>query len=347
VNGRIALLSPARGSENIGDAFIEQAVRRCLDPAVEFVPVTTRRSLTGAEIAEINGSDAVLICGTNLYQEHWQGPAMDHAFFKGVKVPVIPFGVGSSAAELTEVTLPRKTRKLVRKVHDLCEVGSARDPHTQQVVERSGASNSIMTACPVLHWSQSNTAPDPAAGKPTRLVITARNWLMHRPGGDIDNPVQIDLLRRAVDEFRDRGVLFVLHEPFDRSLIAPLGLRSDEVFDSTDVTAFTELYADQTNVVLASRLHAGMLAAANGVPGVFVGHDTRTYSFCEMLRMPYVRLFEPGAADQTLAALHRLFDRDYSAFDGLQSDYLTHRREMARFLAANGLPANESLRQVA
>jgi hypothetical protein len=39
------------------------------------------------------------------------------------------------------------------------------------------------------------------------------------------------------------------------------------------------------------RLHAGMLAVANGVPALFIGHDTRTYSFCEMMGLECIELF--------------------------------------------------------
>src|SRR6476646_6182478 len=105
---QISLLSPAIGTGNIGDFFIEQAVRRLLHSSVAYRTFTTRRTLTDAEIESINRSDCALLCGTSLYQRGWES-ALTPAILGRIQVPVIPLGVGSSAASLDEQQVGRKT----------------------------------------------------------------------------------------------------------------------------------------------------------------------------------------------------------------------------------------------
>src|SRR3954453_15426133 len=95
----ISLLSPAVGSGNIGDHFIELAIRRLLDPQVVYHRFSIRRALGANEIEQINQTQCALICGTNLYQHDWES-ALTPGVLERIRVPVIPFGVGSSAAEL-------------------------------------------------------------------------------------------------------------------------------------------------------------------------------------------------------------------------------------------------------
>ena len=57
-----------------------------------------------------------------------------------------------------------------------------------------------------------------------------------------------------------------------------------------------------------------MLALANGVPAVFVGHDTRTYSFCDLMGLDYVELFSDGAADVATRRIRKILEGDASEF---------------------------------
>ena len=92
----IALLSPAVGTGNVGDHFIDVAIRRLLREDVVYHSFSIRRPLTAGEIEQINQTSCALICGTNLYQHDWES-ALTMANLERIKVPVIPFGVGSSA----------------------------------------------------------------------------------------------------------------------------------------------------------------------------------------------------------------------------------------------------------
>jgi hypothetical protein len=337
----ISLLSPAVGTQNVGDDFIEMAIRRLLDQETSFRRFTIRRALKAQEIDEINETSCALICGTNLYQHDWES-ALDVATLKKIRVPVIPFGVGSSASQMSDTYIGDQTRTMIRALHERCAAGSVRDPHGAAVLERAGVENFIMTGCPVLFWAGQENLPAVSIGPRKRLVLTARNWLMHRWPDNVDHPVQVDLLRRVLSHFAGEQILFAVHEDFDRSLVEKLGVSASAVVDASEPEAYVQLYSDPQNAVLAMRLHAGMLARANGLGAVFVGHDTRTYAFCEMMGIECIDLFDSQCVKKTLAALDWVMAGE-ACEDGCETVFSGLMESMTRFMEANDLPARARL----
>jgi hypothetical protein len=332
----LALLSPAVGTGNVGDHFIELAVRRLLAAGTRYERIGVRRPLGDAELAAVNACDAAVLCGTNLYQHDWES-ALSEGALERIEVPLVPFGVGGSAADLADTAVGERTAAMIRALHARCPVGGVRDPHALEVVGRLGVSNASLTGCPVLFWAGGDELPLPAARRRRRLVVTARNWLMHRWPDNEDHPVQIDLLRRVVAEAGADEVVYAVHEDFDLRLAERIGVDADRVVASDDPAAYVALYSDPDNVVLASRLHAGMLAVANGVPAVLVGHDTRTSSFCDMLGLEHVELFEDGAADRCLELVRAALAGEPAGLDRAAEAYGGLRGAMGAFMEANGL----------
>src|SRR5436305_424429 len=144
---QISLLSPAVGTGNVGDYFIEYAIRRLLRDDVVYHRFTIRRPLTAAEIDQINATDFAVLCGTN-----------------------------------------------------------------------------------------------------------------------VDQPVQIAVLRGILAALPPEQVLFAVHEDYDARLVPLLDLPRGAVFHSERFEDYVHLYTDPDHVVLALRLHAGMLGLANGLP---------------------------------------------------------------------------------
>ncbi len=166
---------------------------------------------------------------------------------------------------------------------------------------------------------------------------------MHRWPDNVDHPGQITLLRELLRHFADREILFAVHEELDRRLVESLGIPRDVVLDSPNPADYIRLYSDPDNVVLAMRLHAGMLAVAGGVPAVFVAHDTRTYSFCQMMSLEYVDLFSPRCAADCAERLDHLLDGNVTCFAGLNDRFQPLLSAMERFLANNNLPSSRPL----
>jgi hypothetical protein len=336
----VALLSPAVGTGNVGDHFIERAIVRFLRDDVTCHRISVRRPLTADDIAVINRCGCAILCGTNLYQRDWESALTSEALAR-VRVPVIPFGVGGSAANLSERDVSRTTREMIRALHSSCAVGSVRDPFSAEVVARAGVTNVLMTGCPVLFWAQGDDLRVPAPCGRRRIIVTARNWLMHRWPDNVDHPVQVRLLETVIRGFPAEQIVFAVHEDFDERLVERLNLQPASVVRSGRPEDFVRLYSDPENVVLALRLHAGMIALANGVPAVFVGHDTRTYSFCEMMGLRAVEMFAENAAADCVTRLRRILEGDVSEFAAAAARFRALRLPMHEFLAANRLPVRE------
>jgi hypothetical protein len=160
---------------------------------------------------------------------------------------------------------------------------------------------------------------------------------MHREPHNVDDPTQILLLKQVIDSF-DGEIIYAVHEPFDRNLISPLGLSQAEVFETDDPDKYLELYSDPDALVLGSRLHAGICALAQGVPTIFVGHDTRTYSFCDLMGLEYVELFDADAAERAIERVGRIAGGDVGEFSKLGERYQDLRVRMREVLVANDLP---------
>jgi hypothetical protein len=330
----IALLSPAIGTSNAGDHFIEAAVRRLL-PDARFERLSTRRELTRREIALVNSTDAVVICGTNLYQAHWTAPALGKAALRRIKVPIVPLGIGTSSRESDDISVPSEVADIIRRIHAKCEVSSARDPATVTFLHNLGISNVRLTGCPVLHWRGEAAIPRPQPGTRKRLVISPRNWLMHHDE-PIDHPSTIALLTSVLSAFPGADVRYVIHEEVDVRLAERLGLDAQAVWPQS-TEEYVDVYSDPDSAVLACRLHGGMIAAANGVPAVFIGHDSRTYSFCDLVDLPCVRQLDRDAPAQAVARMRSVLAGDMTDVTIAQSTYAALREQMNAFLSANGL----------
>jgi hypothetical protein len=334
----VTLLSPAVGTGNVGDHFIEAAIRRLLGTDVEYLRVGIRDPLTQTDIRDINATDCALLCGTNLYQRDWHS-ALTVEALEAIEVPVIPFGVGGSAAELSDHSVGPVTAQMIRALHSRCDLSSVRDPHAADVLAELGVENALLTGCPVLFWQGGTTLPEIATAPRRHIVITARNWLMHRWPENVDHPVQIRLLERLLQAFPSEQLTYAVHEEYDLRLIKRLGIPAGMVFHSDRPEDYFELYSDPANVVFAMRLHAGMLALANGVPAVFVGHDTRTYSFCDLMDIDYIELFSDSCPELCVDALQRALDGDPGSLARAPARYTALRPSMDRFMGANGLAA--------
>ena len=334
----IALLSPAVGTPNVGDHFIELAIRRLLREGTTFRRFSIRKALSDADLESINQCSCALLCGTNLYQHDWHSK-LTVSTLDRMKAPVIPFGLGGSAKRLEEISVSRQTGEMIRALHARCELGGVRDPHAEAVVAAQGVENFLLTGCPVLFWAGTGELPPIHPVKRSRIIVTARNWLMHHWPHNVDHPVQMRFLRAILDHFPPEQLVFTIHEEWDERLIEPLKIPKRMLFRGEKPDDFIRLYCDPGSVVLAMRLHAGMLAVANGVPALFIGHDTRTYSFCDMIGLEYIELFSNIAAERTIERLEELLDGTVAEFESMQPRFRQLRSAMRRFLKANNLPA--------
>jgi hypothetical protein len=321
---RVALLSAAVAGDNSGDALIEDAIKRLLpDSSFERVPLLQPLSDTDAE--RVNACDMALICGTNLYQTRL-ACSLTAADLDRLRVPVVPVGVGGSAALDEPIRMDGASIRLVRAIHDKCEMGSVRDPHSADFLASIGVRNVALTGCPVLFHG----LDEPRFAAPEgRVHLSVRARLLHVEASASARAEAT--LRRLAEELRP---VLVTQSPYDQPLAEALATRFALPVVRDPAWQHGALLAalPQVSRAVGFRLHFGMLCLAYGRGASFIGTDTRTASFCAMMSLPHhdIRAYRDVEVLAELAAL----PADVAGFLRRWRDL---RRAMQGALEANGL----------
>lgn len=323
---KLALLTPAIGSRNVGDALIESAIRR-LVPAEAFERFSLRRVLTHEEMVALNACDAAVICGSNLYQDRLQ-TALNVEFVEALKVPLIPLGMGASAPTGQIPSMSSSEAQIVRALHARCRVGSVRDEPTLRFLKGLGIENIRLTGCPVLFHGLRR--PEITIGDAGPVTVSLRQTFLH--GAECLEQAQEALLE----------ALCVAHRPTlitqgeadlsqARRLSWAHGL--DHLFDDEKTGDLHTWFASHQAWTGGFRLHYGMLSLSYGRPAWFVGHDSRVEGFCQLMGLPYLDIRDARPADVLEWGKGRLGD-----FDQFGERWFALAAEMRAVLDANGLP---------
>ncbi len=322
---KLALLTPAIGSRNAGDAMIESAIRR-LVPAESFERFTLRRALTGEEIAALNACDAAIICGSNLYQNKLQC-ALDADFLNRLRVPLIPLGIGASSATGTLPQMSAGDADIVRGLHSRSALGSVRDGPTLRFLQSLGIQNVRLTGCPVLFHGLSR--PEIQMGDGV-VTLSLRQTFLH--GAEPLEAGQEPLLDAFCNAHRPT---LITQGPADldqaKRLVWRHGL--DHIYDDENQCETHEWLAPRQAWTGGFRLHYGMLSLSHGRPAWFIGHDTRVQGFCELMGLPYLDIREASPADVLAWGPQRM--GDFAQFGARWQELAA---EMRAVLVANGLP---------
>jgi len=327
----IAFINPRLTTTNVGDLFIEDSVKRLLkfDPA-QSIDIDPRKPITRLEIEQINRRDAAVIVGTNLWYRSLCRPGrwcFTAEQLKQIRVPIIPFGVGTTRHAGEDNGFDAETLEQLRIIHDRCELGSARDRRTAEVLAEAGIRNVVLTGCPTLYRSlkprwRLDWRPDRR-----RVVLTVRY-------GQRRN------VRRLVRILREMGLQPIVaaqqrRDVFLRRSLPLLQRRVPTVF-RFELRPYLHLI-EHTRGAIGWRLHGNMLHLAAGKPAVFFANCSRAHSFCETFGLPceLVPDGESLSGKRLLAAAERLFDP--ACFEPLAQSYVYYRAEMVRFLEANHL----------
>lgn len=323
---KIALLTPAIGSRNIGDAMIESAIRR-LVPAAAYERFSIRRALTDEEMRALNACDAAILCGSNLYQDKLQC-ALDQRFLDQLRIPLIPLGMGASA---TTGSLPRMGEAdaaLVRGLHSRCAQSSVRDEITLRFLQGLGITNARLTGCPVLFHALKR--PNIEIGETGPVTVSLRQTFLH--GAEPLEKMQDPLLEVLCQKHKPT---LIAQGPADfaqaRRLVWEHDL--DHVYDDHESIETYEWFAQNQAWTGGFRLHFGMLSLSYGRPAWFIGHDTRVEGFCSLMGLPYLDIRQATRNEVDEWGPRRMGD-----FAGFSARWSELAAEMRAVLEANGLP---------
>jgi polysaccharide pyruvyl transferase WcaK-like protein len=276
----LALLSAAVNGDNSGDALIEDAIRKLLPqhPAATF-PLL--QPLTDEQIEQVNACDIAIICGTNLYQTSFSC-ALKPEVIDRIRIPIVPLGVGSSASIGRLPDMDAEGVRAVRMIHERCTVGSVRDQASLRFVKNLGIRNVELTGCPVLFHAQKE--PRFGEGDCSRLVLSVRARLLH-----VEDRWSAKSLRTLEHLCRRFKPTLILQSPYDVEIGERLAneFGVEYLYDEKWGCKVMINAVQMASRTVGLRLHFGMLSLSYGKHGLFIGTDTRTSEFCEMMGLPY------------------------------------------------------------
>lgn len=327
----LAFINPRLTTENVGDLFIEDSVKRILvfdrDRSIDVDP---RLPVSAEAIERINRCEVALIVGTNLWYRDLLRPGRWTLTLKelgAIRIPIVPFGVGTSRRFDEDDAFGAETRDILRAIHASCALGSARDPRTAEALAGAGIANVAMTGCPTLFRSLEPTWRLRDRTGLKRVTVTTRDG--HRGNA-----------RTLLGAVRKLGLdpVIAAQKPRDRirSGLPLLGGPAAPSVFQFELKPYLEL-VEQTVGAVGWRLHGNMLHLAHGNPAVFFGNNSRVQSFCEGFGLPCVAAADGDRLEPSLIATHAERLLDPATFAALPGRYATARSELLRFLAANRL----------
>ncbi len=334
---KVALILPAEGPQwrsvrvpNLGNEMICEATRRILRRLPKHLEVeefTFLKRPSPEELQRINRCDCAMFVGTNIFQPHVVGWEWQTEDLKQVTVPYVLYGVGYSGPlqeNLQEIC--QETIELINWSCGAKAIG-VRDPQTVRWLKEFGVQSELI-GCPVLAYADAFSHIAAGEGKP---VLAVRQILLHGPGKETE-----EAQRAMIDWFfkeYPEGIC-VVQEPADISLLEGKPVVTD-FYDIVQVLS-------QAQFVLSARLHAGMIALSFGRPVVFLAHDTRVASFCEMIGLPWRKLSFNGLEEAT-RAIQTIKGGDLSEFKSAVVNIPLFREKLERFLNHYVLEGEESL----
>ena len=323
---KVGLLTPAIGSRNSGDALIESAIRRMV-PANEFRRFGIRTPLGATEMTSLNECDVAILCGSNLYQAKPQ-MALDREFVNRLTIPLVPLGVGASAAPGELPNVDGAMAETIRAVHSRCAASSVRDPATLRFLEGIGIDNARLTGCPVFFHGLVRPEFQFGEAPPT---LSLRQTFLH--GAERLEFRQEPLLEMICRAHRPK---LVCQGPADLSQAKRLARRYglEFLYDDEWQCDIHEWLAKRQAWTGGFRLHHGMLALSYGRPAWFVSHDSRIDEFARMVGLdaPDIRSATPMDVESWGCP------ETLPTFEPVAARWDTLVREMGEVLRLNGLP---------
>jgi hypothetical protein len=305
--GKIALLLPAENlgnemiSSNLGNEMICEATRRIIKrlPAryniEEYSFLKTPRQ---EEIDQVNACDRAIFAGTNIFQPQAVGWKLRTQDLKQIRIPYALYGVGySGPMGQMPLRVSKETKDLIKWSRGAEAIG-VRDPQTSRWLGLFGV-NSELIGCPVLAYPDTFTDVTLGQSKP---LLAIREILLHNTEEE-SAAAQRTLTDWFFKEYPSGAC--VVQEPADLKMLKGKAI----------VTDFREIVTElsKARLVLSTRLHAGMLALAFGRPVVFLAHDTRVESFCDMIGLKSYKLTFDGLSE-VVKAVKRVENGDLSEF---------------------------------
>lgn len=240
-------------------------------------------------------------------------------FLEATQLPLVFLGLGAQAKDYdqTEFNFHPSIHKLFSLLKERCQLTGLRGEFTQNLLEKFGVTNTVITGCPTNFLNSDPDLPKKLEKKWNRDICSFLatgdepwpkdqrkrdaerkmiNWVSNGNGILIqqsvapfvkyarqNNPYQIE----DVPEH---------HEESLRKAIAP-NMTNDEfrVFVATKMRIYYSVDqwledSARFDFSIGMRLHGNMAAWQAGTPAIWVYHDSRTRELCETMALPHLSI---------------------------------------------------------
>jgi polysaccharide pyruvyl transferase WcaK-like protein len=280
-------------------------------------------------IGAMRDVDALAVPGGGQLDDYWGGPwRTPYAIFKWTllaRLRRLPFVVLSVGAGTVEGGMgPRMTRFFLRQALRSARYVSYRDSRTAGFAAAAGLSRTSRIVPDVAFGHEARLA-ERGVGSETRTVALSPISYLNPacwPIGDADGyPAYVERATTLACLLRDAGfrVLLCTSDGPDRAALAdvlerieavsPGSLGSGEIA-SRDTPTNESLFAcfDESDVVVASRLHGLILANLRGKPTVALSYDWKVDEHMRQMGLErYVRAIDSFDPAETVTAVERAY----------------------------------------
>lgn len=357
----LAFINPKLSTRNVGDLFIEDAVKRMLSyDAAQSVDIDPRQPITDRHIEAINRCDAAVIVGTNLWYRRLARPGrwcFSAEQLRAIRVPIIPLGLGTTRHAGEDNAFDEDTVRQLRIIHDSCHLASVRDERTREALAEAGIRNVALTGCPTLYrslaaeWSMRPLDIDRPTGSsgqgnnfPVRATCySALGVQPYRRGDHIALTVrkgQRKNVATLVRLLQRRKFTLTVAAQQDKDRFLGWGIPwispSAPTLYRYDIAPYVDL-VERSYGAIGCRLHGNMFHLAHGNPAVFLANCSRAESFCQTFDLPYY--FCPDHEQLSVEQLSEAVDRltDPGQYVAFAQRYAHYHRVLGETLLANGL----------
>lgn len=334
--------------ENAGNVLIGQSVRDQLIFDEEYSGILDIQNITPEEA---NEKYAALIIPSSNFLNPFQDFGIYADFFARLKIPFVVIGLGSQAPveDVPEIPLLPGQLRFIREIAAHSTTIGVRGEFTAECLKRLGINNVDVIGCPSFFLK---------CNPLLTIRHSSRNSIRLAINGDIKmrkNPELRSIFTDLCHEGFRHGASYFIQDEYPLAVLARR--RADEMtlelgeqvlrffFRDGDqdlldylrthlhVYYNTSLWSDvirSFDFSIGPRFHGNLIAVINGVPALFIIHDSRTRELCRYFRLPSIETRQVTGRK----LIPFLFEVDYS-----ETVHIFPERYMryALFLDKNGL----------
>ncbi|GGA78523.1 polysaccharide pyruvyl transferase [Neiella marina] len=359
----------AGGVRNVEKYTVSELFKRAGANTGNFLFVSALRNILGQEKHiydhqadikyEQESFDYIAMSAAN-----WINPDVDLTrtvdFIESTDLPCLLVGLGAQVNFGEKPPkLKKGTERFLKVVSERCKHISVRGPHTQEVLEHYGVTNTWVTGCPSIVGA--NLAFDPSVIN-VDVNIQLKDVILQGTRHDDNNKVFSDKLVDQINlsiyrtAFKRRSPLLLQSELPDiyhalgrlnnEKLIekskgflekvynAPLNEVSPYLKESAMIFWDVDLWFNELSkfkYLIGNRIHGVVSGLLSGVPSVLLAHDYRTLELAETMNIPHVDLRDLDKFDE--ATIYSIIDS--SDFSKFKSGFSEYKDNFIKFFEAN------------